>query len=105
MVDTLHVPHRPAVQRLRVWQRLLGCQFWPRVLRQLTVTLPMCLAGTHCNRTFICMVTADCMLQYVLLCCPLICRFMTCRTTNPAGFIPFVGDGYALDLPSKWNPR
>lgn len=67
MVDALHVPHRPAVQRLRVWQRLLGCQFWPRVPRQLTVTLPMSLAGTHCNRAVICMVTANCMLQYVLL--------------------------------------
>lgn len=26
------------------------------------------------------------------------------RVTNKSGFIPFAGDGYALLLPSKWNP-
>jgi len=26
------------------------------------------------------------------------------RTTNKSGFVPYAGEGYALLLPSKWNP-
>lgn len=26
------------------------------------------------------------------------------RVTNQTGFVPYVGEGFALNLPSKWNP-
>ncbi len=30
--------------------------------------------------------------------------FLACRATNISGFVAYNGDGFALLLPSKWNP-